>query len=102
MTLREFLTYSQRLGFRRRWAATILGLNLCSILFEGIGIGMFLPVLEYMNSDGDVAKLTAESRLWQGLTEPAMWQHQMVVGQRQPQLSLKPREVLGEAICAPG
>lgn len=69
MTLREFFTYSERLGFRRRWAATILGLNLCSILFEGIGIGMFLPVLEYMNSDGDVAKLTAESRLWQGLTE---------------------------------
>jgi hypothetical protein len=31
-----------------------------------------------------------------------MGQHQMVVGQRQPQLSLKPREVRGEASGAPG
>jgi hypothetical protein len=30
-----------------------------------------------------------------------MGQHQMVIGQRPPQLSLKPREVLGEAIGAP-
>src|SRR5262252_2736520 len=30
-----------------------------------------------------------------------MWPHQVVISQRQPQLSLKPREVLGEAISAP-
>src|SRR5215831_13726566 len=40
-------------------------------------------------------------RLWQGLAETAMWQRQMVVCQREPQLSLKPREVFGEAIGAP-
>src|SRR5215831_2441457 len=40
-------------------------------------------------------------RLWQWLAETAMWQRQMVGSQREPQLSLKPREVFGEAMGAP-
>lgn len=40
-------------------------------------------------------------RLWQGLAEPAMWQRQMRRSQRQPQLSLTPREVFGEAVGTP-
>lgn len=67
MNFRQFLLYCDRLGIRRRWALTILFLQLVSVLFEGIGIGMFLPILEYMNGDGDVARMAAESGLWKGL-----------------------------------
>ncbi len=65
----EFLSISKRLGYRRRWVVTTLCLHVASILFEGIGVGIFLPVLQYMNSGGDIAKLTAESRLWRELID---------------------------------
>ena len=64
MPLREIFAVSRRLGFRTRWAAGILLLNLGAILFEGIGIGIFLPILEFMNNAGEVQTLAEESRMW--------------------------------------
>ena len=64
MPLREIFAVSRRLGFRTRWAVGILLLNLGAILFEGIGIGIFLPILEFMNNAGEVQTLAEESRMW--------------------------------------
>ncbi len=64
-----FLDYAQKLGFRRRWMAIILFIQLFSVLVEGIGIGIALPILQYLNSGGDVAKLAAGSRLWGWMLE---------------------------------
>ncbi|MBH64786.1 MAG: hypothetical protein CL569_20510 [Alphaproteobacteria bacterium] len=64
MPLREIFAVSRRLGFRTRWAAGILLLNLGAILFEGIGIGIFLPILEFMNNAGEVHTLAEGSRMW--------------------------------------
>ena len=69
MTVREFVAVSGRLGFRKRWAAGILILNTGAIIFEGIGIGIFLPILEFMNSGGDTSTLAQNSEMWTKIIE---------------------------------
>ena len=69
MKLGDFIRYAGRLGFRKAWIASILVLNLGSVLFEGLGVGIFLPILQYMNNNGDIAKLTGDSRLWRVLAD---------------------------------
>lgn len=64
LSIREFVGASRRLGFRPRWAIGILVLNLGAIVFEGIGVGIFLPILEFMNNSGNVASLSEDSRMW--------------------------------------
>lgn len=44
-------------------------LAVTSAVFEGFGIAMFLPVLEYLESGRDFETLEASSRLWQILGE---------------------------------
>lgn len=64
MPMREIFSVSRQLGFRPHWAVCILFLNLAAIVFEGIGIGIFLPILEFMNNGGDVASLARDSEIW--------------------------------------
>jgi ABC-type multidrug transport system fused ATPase/permease subunit len=64
----SLLGFADRLGFRRRHIVAILGLNLGAAVFEGVGLGMFLPVIEYMNSSGDLVALKEGSQLWRSLT----------------------------------
>jgi ABC-type multidrug transport system fused ATPase/permease subunit len=48
------------LQFPKRWIATLLVLQLGAVIFEGIGIGMLLPILEYVSqSSGNMT--SAES-----------------------------------------
>ena len=62
-----FMKHARALGFERRWVVLIIGLQFVSVLFEGIGLGMFLPILQYIRADGDMAALTADSDLWEAL-----------------------------------
>ena len=39
-------------------------LGLAAVVFEVIGIGMFLPILEYARLEGDPSKLAAEGQFW--------------------------------------
>jgi len=64
MLLPGFFRYARRLGYKRRWFLTILFLQLFAVVFEGIGIGIILPILEFVRSDGDLAELAATSRIW--------------------------------------
>lgn len=69
MTIGDISRCANRLGFRKSWIVSILVLNLGSVVFEGLGVGIFLPILQYMNNNGDITKLTADSRLWRVLAE---------------------------------
>ena len=64
MTPKRFLHACKVLGVTRPIAFTLLALDLTSVVFEGIGIGMILPVVEFLGSDGNAAALAAESQLW--------------------------------------
>lgn len=71
MLLPGFFRYARRVGYRPKWFAGILALNLCAVLFEGIGIGSVLPVLEFIKAGGDVAQKTTDSELWRVLAAVA-------------------------------
>ncbi len=64
-----FFSRARRLGFRRRSMATLLCLYLATTAFEGIGIGMALPIFQFIQAGEDLNALTADSRLWQMLVE---------------------------------
>ncbi len=65
--LRPYLDLITRLGVSKPVILAIVGLNLIGVLFEAFGLGMLLPIAEYMMSDGDVEALVASSELWRRL-----------------------------------
>jgi subfamily B ATP-binding cassette protein MsbA len=67
------LRRARALGLSYRAAAIIMALNLAAIAFEGFGIGMLLPIFEYIEANGDLAKLSAGGRHWSYLLGFADW-----------------------------
>ena len=65
----RFLGRSHQFGVSRRIAIVLLSFHICSIVFEGLGVGMLVPVFQYMQSNGDIAQLQASGRHWHILTE---------------------------------
>jgi ABC-type multidrug transport system fused ATPase/permease subunit len=63
----------RRLGFRPRYGAMIIGLNLAATVLEGVGVTMLLPIFQFIQSNGDVAALAGESRLWEYLVAAYGW-----------------------------
>ncbi|MDA0704549.1 MAG: hypothetical protein O3A96_15140, partial [Proteobacteria bacterium] len=59
-----FLDYARSFGFPPRVAGTVIGLSLVSTVFEGIGLSMLLPVFQFIQAGGDLAKLTADQGIW--------------------------------------
>jgi len=54
-------------NFRFRVGANIIGLKAGSLLFEGVGFAMLLPIMEYIGAGRDIDALVAKSDLWQKL-----------------------------------
>jgi subfamily B ATP-binding cassette protein MsbA len=71
MLLPGYFEHAKKLGYRRRWMVTILAIQLMAVLFEGIGVGIALPILQFLNSNGDTAKLAANSHLWAWMLDGA-------------------------------
>ncbi len=69
MTIREYFRISRRMGLSGPIWAGVIALQGLSTVFEGIGIGMFLPVFQYMEAGGDIARLVSSNRLWTYLVE---------------------------------
>lgn len=67
------LQRTRRLGLSFRAAAVILALNLASIVFEGVGVAMLLPIFEYIEAGGDLSHLAARGRYWSALIEAGQW-----------------------------
>lgn len=71
MLIPGYFEYVRRLGYERNWAVAILLLQLFAVLFEGISIGMVLPIIEYLKSGESAANLATESMLWQWILKVA-------------------------------
>ena len=67
MTPREYFRVSRRFGLGARQEAMLLALLLGATAFEGIGIGMLLPIIELLQSGSEPSALRGESALWDGL-----------------------------------
>jgi subfamily B ATP-binding cassette protein MsbA len=59
-----FFSYARSFGFPPRVAGTVIGLSLVGTVFEGIGLSMLLPVFQFIQAGGDLAKLTADQGIW--------------------------------------
>jgi ABC-type multidrug transport system fused ATPase/permease subunit len=49
--------------------ASLFVLTLLSAGFEGVSIAMLLPILEFVDTGGNVGRLAAASRLWRGIVD---------------------------------
>jgi subfamily B ATP-binding cassette protein MsbA len=65
--LKDLFNFSRDLGVRPYAAGVMLALIVSAVVFEGIGVGMFVPVFELMNSGGIAANLEDKGAVWQGL-----------------------------------
>lgn len=69
MSVLEYFRVSRRMGLNASIWAGVIALQGLSTVFEGIGIGMFLPVFQYMEAGGDMTRLISESKLWTYLVQ---------------------------------
>ena len=69
MALLDHARAVRSLGFKRRTAITLVLLHLSATVFEGLGISSLMPAFQYINAGGDIAELTAGSRLWRWITD---------------------------------
>jgi len=59
---------ARRLGLFQRWEiVAIAAISLVAVIFETFGVGMLLPVLQFVEHGGQIDQLVADSRLWRGL-----------------------------------
>jgi ABC-type multidrug transport system fused ATPase/permease subunit len=67
MNFRDFKYYAERVGVTRKHAGVLLSFHLCATLFETIAVAMMLPVLQFIEANGDVSQLVASSDNWRYL-----------------------------------
>lgn len=67
MTPSQFVHSSRALGFPLRRAALLLGLATAMAACDALAIVMMLPTLQFIQANGDVSRLAADSRVWQFL-----------------------------------
>ena len=64
MSIREYIRVIQNIGFSFRTGVLLVVLHLIATIFEGFGIGMFLPIIDFLRTDGNIAALEGDSKLW--------------------------------------
>jgi ABC-type multidrug transport system fused ATPase/permease subunit len=64
MLLPRFLDNARTLGFRKRWLATIVALQIGATLFEALGVASIVPALELMRSSASIDRLAETSQGW--------------------------------------
>lgn len=67
LTPAEYFRVSRRFGLGARQEILLLTLLLGATTFEGIGIGMLLPIIELLQMGTDASALRDQSALWDGL-----------------------------------
>ncbi|MHA1538367.1 MAG: ABC transporter ATP-binding protein [Alphaproteobacteria bacterium] len=65
----EWLRSMRYLGARARKIVVLLGLQLLAAVFEGIGVGMLLPVAQFISQKGDLGALVQAGPWWRYLIE---------------------------------
>ena len=61
----NWLSRAYNLGLSFREVAALIVLSLIATLTEIFGIGIFLPIFQFIRFEGDISALVAESGLWQ-------------------------------------
>lgn len=56
-------------GLTRRRVAAFVGVTVAAAFFEGFGMAMFLPVLEYIEKGQNLDVLRGKSQMWDRLIE---------------------------------
>jgi ABC-type multidrug transport system fused ATPase/permease subunit len=69
MNIQRFIFACRLLGLRRGIAVALLAAHLLATLFEGVGVGMILPIMDFLERGGDVTALAAGSGLWAVLVD---------------------------------
>lgn len=67
MILPGFWKHLRTIGYKRRWLLAIVLLNMFAVLFEGIGIGIVLPILEFIRAGGEIGSKVGDSAIWRVL-----------------------------------
>ena len=62
-----FFKNVRSIGYRWSWICILLALQGATILFEGVSMGAILPVLQVIETGGDIEPLRESSRLWKYL-----------------------------------
>jgi len=61
----NWLSRAYNLGLSFREVAALIVLSLIATVTEVFGIGIFLPIFQFIRFEGDISALVAESGLWQ-------------------------------------
>ncbi|MCW5699725.1 MAG: ABC transporter ATP-binding protein [Rhodospirillales bacterium] len=69
MIPKDLRRHARLLGFTPAAAGGVLAFHLGSTVFEGIGLGMVLPVFEYLQANENIAALAEKSELWRRLVD---------------------------------
>ena len=62
-----FINNARSIGYSWTWIFGLLALHGATILFEGISIGAILPVLQVIETGGDIEPMRHDSQLWRYL-----------------------------------
>lgn len=73
MRISEFRDIAKRRGLRLSTAVVLFSINLVGTLFESLGLGMLLPVFQFIQSNADIRSLTAEHEIWRILVDLFAW-----------------------------
>jgi subfamily B ATP-binding cassette protein MsbA len=65
------IRHFREIGMRPSIAAILLALQIAAIALEGIGLGLLLPVVEYIKVQGDPAALMEETTGWKFIARAA-------------------------------
>ena len=64
MTLHTWNNYRREFGLSYPIAILFVGLHIVAAMTEVLGLGIFLPIFQYVRLEGNIAVLTAQEPLW--------------------------------------
>lgn len=64
------INMARRLGIFRRGEMIAIGMiTVASVVFETLGVGMLLPIVQFVENHGNIAKLTQDYKFWRVISD---------------------------------
>jgi ABC-type multidrug transport system fused ATPase/permease subunit len=60
-------------GLTKKTIALLIGMSLCTTITEMFGVGIFLPIFQFIRLQGDVNALVADSTVWPYIIDGLAW-----------------------------
>lgn len=61
---RQYLRYANQFGLGKKKIFLLIFFGLAALVFEAVGITIFLPILEFARLEGDPSLIAAQNRFW--------------------------------------